>query len=219
MIFCRKIPAVMLLGLLTMSGAYADNLWLGLKGGTLGIGLEAIWQPIPWLDLRAGGNSYQLDDNGSQAGVNYNASLQLETYYLTGNFRFPLSPFRVTAGAFSNGNELRMTSMDSPSFDIGEGNYGLTDVGTIRSTTFFEDVAPYVGVGYDFKIFGKAGLSFDLGVLWQGDPSVSLTADGALANDQNFMADLEAERQELEAEFDDYKAYPVLSIGLSYNFF
>ncbi len=216
----RAKLTVLLLGLLTAGGATAgDNLWLGLKVGTLGLGLEATWRPIPWLDVRAGGNAFDYDDDGSQAGVNYDATLQLETYYVTGNFRFPLSPFRVTAGAFSNGNELQMESMDSPDFDIGTGNFTQAEVGTLRGTMFFEDVAPYLGFGYDFSIAGKVGLNFDVGVLWQDLPSVTLTADGLLANDPTFMAELETERRELEAELEDYKAFPVLSVGFSFNFF
>jgi len=216
----RAKLTVLLLGL-AMAGSVsaADNLWLGFKAGTLGLGLEATWRPLPWFDIRAGANSFDYDDDGSQAGVNYNATLHLETYYATLNFRFPLSPFRVTAGAFSNGNELQMVSMDSPSFDIGGVPFTQDEVGTLRSTTFFEDVAPYLGFGYDFNVFGKVGLNLDIGVLWQGEPSVTLTADGLLASDPTFMAALEAERLEIEAEFEDFKAFPVLSLGFSFNFF
>ncbi len=216
----RAKLTVLLLGLVMAGSVSADDkLWLGFKAGTLGLGLEATWRPLPWFDIRAGGNAYDYDDDGSKAGVNYNATLQLETFYATANFRFPLSPFRVTAGAYSNGNEFQMVSMDSPSFDIGGGNYTQADVGTLRSTTYFEDVAPYLGFGFDFKVFGKVGLNLDLGVLWQGEPSVTLTADGLLASDPTFMAELEAERLQLEAEFDNYKAFPVLSLGFSVNFF
>ena len=216
----RAKLTVLLLGL-AMAGSVsaADNLWLGFKAGTLGLGLEATWRPLPWFDIRAGANSFDYDDDGSQAGVNYNATLHLETYYATLNFRFPLSPFRVTAGAFSNGNELQMVSMDSPNFAIGIGNFNQDEVGILRSTTFFEDVAPYLGFGYDFNVFGKVGLNLDIGVLWQGEPSVTLTASGTPVDPAFFAIQLDAERQELEAEFEDYKAFPVLSLGFSFNFF
>ncbi len=220
----RANLAVLLLGLMTAGNATAgDNLSMGLKAGTLGLGLEAIWRPIPWLDLRAGGNMYDYDDSGSQAGINYDATLQLETYYLTGNFLFPISPFRVTVGAFSNGNELQMTSLPQGSYDIGNGNYSPAEVGTLVSTTYFEDVAPYLGVGFDFSIAGKVGLSLDFGVLWQGEPLVTLTSDGTAASDPIigpiFLAELEAERLQLETEFEDFKAFPVISLGINFNFF
>jgi hypothetical protein len=220
----RANLAVLLLGLMTAGNAIAgDNLWLGVKAGTLGVGLEATWRPIPWMDLRLGGSVYDFDDDGSQAGINYNATLGLENYYLNANFLFPVSPFRITVGGYSNGNELQMTSMDAANFDVGNGIYDLAEVGTLQSTTFFEGIAPYLGVGFDFSLFGKVGMNLDFGVLWQGDPNVSLTADGTAATDPIlgpiFLADLEAERQQLETEFEDYKAYPVASLGFSFNFF
>lgn len=215
----RANLAIVLIGLMTAGIATADNLWMGVKAGTLGIGLEGTWRPIPWMDVRLGGNFYDFDDNGSQAGVNYNATVALENYYLTANFLFPVSPFRITVGGFSNGNELQMVSMDSPLFDIGNGNYNLSEVGTLNSTTYFEGIAPYVGAGFDFSLGGKVGINLDFGVLWQGDPNVSLTADGLLALDPAFLADLETERQQLETEFEDFKAFPVISLGFSFNFF
>ena len=73
-------------------------------------------------------------------------------------------------------------------------------------------------LGFDFELFGKAGLNFDVGVLWQGDPQVTLTADGTSAGQAGFESSLEAERQELEADMSDYKAYPVISLSFVYNF-
>ncbi len=216
----RTKLTILLLGLMTAGSATAgDDLWLGLKAGTLGLGLEGTWRPMPLLDLRAGFNVYDYEDDGSQAGVNYDATLALETYYVTANFLFPISPFRVTAGAFMNGNELQMASMTQTSFDIGNGTFTPAEVGTLRSTTYFDDVAPYLGVGFDFSIADKVGLNLDFGVLWQGEPFVALTSDGSLANDPAFMAELEAERLQLEAEFKDYKAFPVVSLGFTFNFF
>ena len=37
--------------------AIADhNFGIGVKAGTLGIGVEGTWRPLPYLDLRAGAN-------------------------------------------------------------------------------------------------------------------------------------------------------------------
>jgi hypothetical protein len=118
-----------------------------------------------------------------------------------------------------NNNELDMSSLPSPVFDIGGIQYTAADVGTLRSTTYFEGTSPYVGVGFDFRVFNKVGLNLDFGVLWQGDPIVTLSSNGLLADDNLFLAALENERQQLEAEVEDYKAWPVVSVGLTFNFF
>ena len=197
-----------------------DDFWFGLKAGTLGLGAEASWRPLPWLDLRAGGNTFDYDDNGGQAGISYDGTLALESFYATANFHFPVSPFRITAGGFANGNEIRLVSQPSATFDIGGNSYTAADVGTLRSTASFDSFAPYVGAGFDFDIIGKFGLALDFGVLWQGEPSVSMTSDGLLAQagDAGFLAALDAERLELEDEFKNLKAYPVISVGFNFNF-
>ncbi len=217
--FLQKTIFMLLLTVGYCGSALADDdLWVGLKAGTLGFGAEITWRPIRWLDVRAGGNFFNYDDAGSQAGVNYDATLELQTIYLTGNFRFPLSPFRVTAGAFSNGNELRLVSQEMSSFNIGGQTYSSADVGILESRTSFDSVSPYLGAGFDFRLMNRLGLSFDFGVLWQGEPVVTLTSDGALATNETFLAQLEVERQELADELKDAKAYPVVSIGFNFNF-
>lgn len=205
---------------LLVCGSAAADFGVGLKAGTLGLGVEGRWSPLPWVDVRMGMNTYDYDDDGSQAGINYDATLALDTIYATGNFHFPLSPFRVTAGAFSNDNQFRMISKDTggADFSIGNNTYTPADVGTLQSVTSFDSVSPYLGVGFDFELFNKVGLNLDLGVLWQGDPSVSLQADGLAADLQPFQDALETERLELESEMSDFKAWPVVSLAFIYNF-
>ena len=209
----------MLLLVLAAGSASAGNkLGFGVKAGTLGVGVEGTWRPLPYLDVRFGVNQFEYDDSGSQAGVNYDATLDLDSYHLTGNFRFPLSPFRVTAGLYSNGNEVNMQSIDTPAFNIGGTTYTVAEVGTLQSVTSFSSTSPYVGFGYDFTVMKKVGLNLDFGVLWQGEPKVTLVSDGLLANDPTFQSALETERMELEDEMKDFKAWPVLSLGFVYNF-
>lgn len=216
----QTIKATLVAVALSACGAANADFGVGVKAGTLGLGLEGRWSPIPWLDMRVGANRYDYDITGAQAGINYDATLALDTLYLTGNFHFPLSPFRITVGAFSNGNELQMRSQntDGTGFNIGGEFYSSSDVGTLTSVTSFAGTAPYLGVGFDFEIFGKAGLNLDFGVLWQGSPIVSLQADGLAANVPAFQDAMELERLELENTVSDYKAWPVISLGLIFNF-
>jgi hypothetical protein len=215
--------ALLALVLTTATAANAD-FGVGVKAGTLGLGIEGRWEPLPWLDVRLGANQYDYDASGVQAGIDYDATLALDNYFLTGNFHFPMSPFRITAGVFSNGNELQMTSRDTlgTDFNIGGTTFSSADVGTLQSTTSFGSTAPYLGVGYDFEVLGKVGLNLDFGVLWQGEPSVSLYATGldtAPAPVQALLLPaLETERLQLEDEVSNFKAWPVISLSVVYNF-
>ena len=80
----RKTKLVVLLSVLTLGGTATadDDIWFGVKAGTLGFGAEAAWRPLEWLDVRAGANFYDYDDSGSQAGINYDATLALDTLSL-----------------------------------------------------------------------------------------------------------------------------------------
>lgn len=212
-------------GLLAIALSFAgtasadNNLGVGVKAGTLGIGVEGTWRPLPYLDLRVGANQYDYSDNGAYGGILYDAEVNLDTFYATGNFRFPLSPFRLTAGIFSNGNEFNAVSADDGAIIIVGGDpYPADAVGTVSSTASFASTSPYLGFGYDFTLFGTVGLNLDFGVLWQGSPDVSITTDGILSGDPTFEASLEAERLALEDDISNFKAWPVVSLGFVVNF-
>ncbi len=214
----RCYAVVVTLGALFAQSAIADdNLWFGAKAGTLGLGIEATWRPVPYLDFRAGLNKYDYDVSGSQAGIDYNSELNLDSVYVTANFRVPLNPLRFTVGIFSNGNEVSMASQ-GPIGSIGGVPYLPSEIGTLRSAVSFESTAPYLGIGFDFRAFNRVGINLDFGVLWQDSPIVTMTSDGTLAGDPLFDAALESERLELESALEDFKVYPVISLGFAVNF-
>ncbi len=221
----RSIQAAAAAFALLTAGSAAADFGVGLKAGTLGIGVEGRWEPpVPWFDIRLGANRYDYSDNGDYVGIDYDGNLALENYYLTGNIKFPLSPMRVTFGAFSNGNELELVSSDTGGdpLNIGGIPVPVDVVGSLESTTSFDSTAPDHGGGFDFELFGKAGLNLDFGVLWQGDPNVTLEAtnfDNLSPAEQALLGPiLEDERAELEDDLSDFKAWPVISLAFVYNF-
>ncbi len=204
--------------LCTSAAKADDNFWLGAKVGTLGLGVEATWQALPYLDFRAGLNGYDYNTDRSEAGNDYTGTLELSTLFATANLRVPLSPFRFTAGVFSNDNKLALVGLDTGSYEIGGVSYPSAEIGTLRSDATFDKTSPYAGIGFDIRMMDKLGLNIDLGVLWQGSPMVTMTADGPISTDPNFIIELENERQQFEDDIKDFKAYPVISLGLSYRF-
>lgn len=221
----KTLKAAIAATALLASGSALADVGVGVKAGTLGLGIEGRWEPpVPWFDLRVGMNRYDLGVNDDYSGIDYDATLAFDNYYLTANLKFPVSPFRFTVGAYSNSNELRLQSANNGDalIDIGGIPFPVDRVGGLRSTTSFEDTAPYVGVGFDFEVLGKAGLNLDFGVLWQGEPAVSLEAtnwENLSAAEQALLGPALAEEQsELQNEISDYKAWPVVSLSFIYNF-
>jgi len=215
----RLKAGVIALVLAASGTASADNNFgVGLKAGTLGLGVEGTWRPLPYFDIRLGANSYDYDYDGAQAGVNYDAALNLETVYATVNFKFPASPLRLSLGAYSNGNEVNLNSAETGSYDVGGTTYTSADIGALSSIASFSGTAPYLGFGFDFALPGRVGLNMDFGVLWQGEPEVTMNATGLLANDPTFLASVETERLQLQDDFSNFKAWPVISLGIVFNF-
>ena len=84
----------------------------------------------------------------------------------------------------------------------------------------FIDIAPYLGLGWDTS-FGKNkgfGFLFELGAIYQGSPKVDLSADGPISSNPTFQIELAKEESNLQSDFDEFKVYPVIAIGLSYRF-
>ncbi|MEM7764199.1 MAG: hypothetical protein AAF290_08960 [Pseudomonadota bacterium] len=214
----RIAAAGLLAACLTAPVQADDDLWIGLRAGTQGLGLEATWRPIPYLDLRAGFNTYTYDTTREEAGIDYDVELDLSSAYVTLNARAPLSPFRVSAGLVANGNEGSFLGANTGTFDIGGQTFDANDVGNLRGKATFDSVAPYAGVGLDFRVFDTFGLHFDAGVMYQGSVALDLAADGVLATDATFRDALEQERLELEDELGDYEWYPVAAVSFSFNF-
>ena len=93
----------------------------------------------------------------------------------------------------------------------------------IEQVQAFHSARPQHGIGFDFELFGKAGLNFDLGVLWQGDPIVMLDAVGPATlpghpRYDDLQLALVDEQEDLQDVISDLKAYPVISVGFVYNF-
>jgi len=59
------------------------------------------------------------------------------------------------------------------------------------------------------------GVVFDVGVAYVGRLDFELNANGPLANDAQFRRDLDAEQRRHSS---DHALYPVLKLGLSYQF-
>ena len=47
-----------------LSGTASADFGVGVKAGTLGLGLEGRWNPVPMIDFRVGANAFDYDTDG-----------------------------------------------------------------------------------------------------------------------------------------------------------
>lgn len=204
--------------------AAADDmigLGVGAKVSTLGIGGDVIGRITDSLNLRLGLQGFSYDYDDTYSDIDYDAELKLFSGMLLADL-YPFgNNFRISGGIMLNGNELDVTGKPTRgTYRIGDTTYPAALVGNLTGTVDFNEIAPYAGIGYGgaFSDTSNWSFFFDLGVLFQGSPNVTYTANGPLAGNPTFQAELEKERRELEDDIDEYEYYPVLSIGVTYKF-
>ncbi|MEM9058034.1 MAG: hypothetical protein AAGD86_11180 [Pseudomonadota bacterium] len=188
------------------------------KISTLGIGVE-VSKPLPAnFALRAGVNTlnYEYDDTINE--IDYESDLKLRSVAGYLDWRPFASPFRLTGGLVYNQNEITGVGAADGTYTLDGVTFNAADVGTLSGNVGFDTVAPYVGLGFNVPVAPTFRISFDAGVLFQGEPQVDLSADGAIASDPRFIQALEAEERDFQEEVEDFELFPVLSIGLSKRF-
>ena len=201
---------------------------LGLKVSTLGVGLDLSIPINNQFNVRLNLNGASYDDTTNESGVDYTYQLDLLTAGVLVDY-YPMSgsEFRVTGGVYYNGNELEMCGQ----FDGTTGNiningtpYTTADIGKLNGKIDFDEIAPYIGIGWGNAV-KNSGLSFsvDVGIMYQGEPNVELKATAlnpllTVAQTDIINNNIKAEELDLANELDDYKIYPVISVGVTYTF-
>jgi hypothetical protein len=205
------------LGLLS-APALAEDHAIGVRAGLLGVGVEYAYRLTDRLSIRGGLNGSGVDFDESDAGIDYRFNLDFDSLAVGVDFYPTKGKFRVSGGLLKNDSSLSATALAGSSFDIGDNTYLPSDVGTLRGSVGFDSVAPYVSIGWDWLHQKKVGLALELGVVDQGSPSVSLTADGPIAGDPGFMADIAAEEADLRDSLNGLNVYPFAMFGVVIRF-
>lgn len=213
------LAAALCSAFLTLS-ARAQSPAISVKASTLGAGLEIENTLTDNIALRLGANYFSYDYNGTADGIDYDFELELQSFSALLDWHPFGGSFRISAGALYNQNEINAKSDPAASYDIGGSTYTASQVGTLKGTVDFNEIAPYAGIGWDTS-FGKDncfGLLFEVGVIYQGSPKASLRASGPIAGDATFQSELQKEEDSLQDDLDEFQWYPVIAAGLTYRF-
>jgi hypothetical protein len=202
------------------AGAALDEWALGFKSGTLGLGGELTTNLGPDMHLRGSIQWFDLSFGLEIDDIDYDVDLRLLNPMLALDW-YPWSgDFRLSAGIVFNGSDLDVEATSNQPIQIGNRVYFPSDFGSLRGEGEFNDLAPYVGLGFGnpFLGDGRWGLTAEIGVAYIGSPNVSLRATGPFADNPLLLADLAEEEEEIEDELDKWRFYPVLALTLYYRF-
>ena len=202
---------------------YADSgdIGVAVKGSTLGLGGEVTVGISPSINARAGCSGFHYNGHTTQSDIKYNYKLDLESFPVLLDW-YPFdSGFRLSSGVVINNNNVTATGTSQTSYNIGGTPYSPAELGSLSGKVGFKHVAPYAGIGWGNAVGEDSGLSItvDLGIMFQGRPDVSLTAEGGtLVNTTPFKTNLANEINDVKNKINDLKYYPVISLGLAYKF-
>jgi hypothetical protein len=200
-------------------GSEGGRFALGITGGTLGVGPELSYRftdhigvrgSLGWLSI---GREQDVDD------IDYDGDLDLlsfggmlDVYPFGGGFR-------LSGGVRWVGNEINLRASPTNDVTIGGTTYTPAEIGTLRGTVEPNAVAPVVTLGWTGKLKRGFTLGVEAGAMFQGAAKITnLRANGLLGSDAAFLADIEAEEEEIEDDIDDYKVWPVVQILVLYRF-
>ncbi len=203
-----KSSKIVLFAMAIAAAGSAGAAGIGVRAGTTGVGGDIGWGLLPTLSARLGYSGFSYDSDVSTTNVRYDGKLKLSN--LSGLLDWsPLGPFRITAGVMGGDNKLDVT---------GTPTTGGSLRGTVKPGN---RTAPYLGFGYGNVAGAGVNFYFDIGVIFQGSPKVTLTADcSGLSGPQctQLQNTAATERQSLEDKLSKYKYYPVASIGITIGF-
>lgn len=214
-----------LLPLLALPGLAPADTSLGIRGGTLGGGVELSYALSQRAALRLNADSYNRTQSKTHDNIDYDMKLKLKTASLTGDW-FPFANnFRISLGAMFNGNKFSLKGQPSSTgFTINGTPYTAAEVGSFDAAVDFNKAAPYFGIGYGRPINSGLSLIFDLGVMSQGSPKSNIDVTCGTAAPQGsarctqLQSDAAAEQSKLDESLHSFKYYPVISLGLAYTF-
>ncbi|MGV6820578.1 MAG: hypothetical protein ACWA5T_08795 [Parvularcula sp.] len=213
--------------LFSLPAAAAPKSRLALDGslGTSGFGLHLQYKIHERVIFR-GGYSYLNYDVADENydGVDYDISIDMNTLTGTIDFHPFANGFVISGGAIGGGDKqvsLRGRFIEDQEIAIGGNIYTPEDVGVLSGQVTLDDLAPYLGIGWDGSLYSERRINFLLraGAMFTGTPDVALSSErGLLSDDSDFQAALSQEESNLQQEIDSFEVFPVVNLGLSVRF-
>lgn len=194
--------------------AASGQLSVAPKIGTLGAGIDIGLGLGSMAVLRGGVGLIPIQPEGEFSDIDFELNIP-GRITLGLDFHPGGSSFRISSGVMFQTDELSMDGEFSGSVDIGGTTYTDAEVGVLRGELQSGSTAPFVTLG--FGKHGQSGVGFfiDAGVAFLGEPEVELTADGLVAQDPTFIANLQVEEDRIEDDLTTYgQFYPILNLGI-----
>lgn len=228
---------LMLTGILLLASSYAHALdvGVGVKAGTVGVGVDLSVALTQTLNARVSLTSIQVDDleetltigdQGAEGDVDavmnfdFGANaLLLDWYVFDGTFHLTAGMMKNNGKIGFSGTLLDTVTVDGQVFDASDIDGNIN--GSISAGESYE---PYVGFGWGRKADDDPGFSFSVEVgvaLLSPEANLSATVNtgGNNSLDQAELdSRIQAAEDDINSELSVLEAWPIISLGVNYAF-
>jgi hypothetical protein len=208
------------------TGAFADPA-VGVTVGTTGLGADVDIPVLPILGVRVGYSGFVYHHDIDQTEVDYAGRLHFNEASGLLDWYVLASSFHVTAGVYAGDTRVDINGRPTNgTYTINGTTYNAAQVGSLSGQLKFGSaVRPYVGLGWGNPFRGGPfTFTADIGAIYGGTPSVSLSAQCGVAAPPGSPActqvqnSLAGERAQLASDVTEAKWYPVVNLGVAFRF-
>jgi hypothetical protein len=203
------------------SQSHGDDVSIGVRFGTLGIGGEINKLISSHFGIRVGANFYSLSHTFTESNVTLATTLKLKA--VTGLVDFypgDRGSFHLTGGVITNPVSVTGTGQPASTgtFTINNVTYTAAQVGVLNGAGSWPSASPYLGFGFGTPANSHSGLAFffDVGAAI-GKPSITLSATNP-GNIPGLAANVAAQQDTIQTKANKVPVYPAISFGLAIRF-
>ena len=202
----------------------AQNLAIAVEAGTTGLGGGVVVGLTPKINARTMFGVIPTEPSTDIDGIDF--TLELPSFLLTTLDLYPFGGFHLSGGflLITNDGDLDVvgTFVGVPT-DFGGMTYTGSADDRLLGSFSLKRFQPYLGIGIGNPIGKRVGINFDVGVGFGSRPTVTVTAEGPLAEapvtGPVFLNQVDQEVADIEADIPALlKYYPVLSLSVSIGF-
>lgn len=197
---------------------------VGVKGGTLGFGVELNKSLNPSLDLRLGFSHIEAKISSFKIGsIEYNVDARADSINAVLDWYPKQNKHLFISGGLLLGND-HIDPQPTPDFVFRGIKIGQAlDRFEVKTTLDYGDIAPYLGVGYSSKKDKNKGwyYTLELGLAYLGKAEAGFeiidksTGKIPVGLPQE---EIDNELKKIEDKLEDYKIWPVVSLSWVYQF-
>ena len=212
---------------------------VGLKAGTLGIGVDVAVPLAHKLNVRAGVTTFSLNHDFDSDGITLAAKLKLRSFdthldWFPFGGGFHLSPGLV----LYNGTEVDATASiaNNKQFTLGNDDLYSNPANPVKGTATvgFAHVAPSILFGWGNLVprgNRRWAVQLETGVIYSRQPNLVLALTGSactspngtgncrdISTDPQLKQDVQDQQDKVNKDLNVLKAFPVVSFGFSYKF-